>query len=199
MTDPSPKLHLASASPRRREILSALGLEFTAAGVDLDESRLGTESAEAFVLRLAEEKALAARSTVAADAVILGADTAVVLEDRIFGKPANIDEGVGMLLGLAGRTHEVLTGIAVAGPAGTATGCSRTRVRFRDIDPEEARDYWHSGEPADKAGGYGIQGLGGIFVAGLEGSYSGVVGLPVFETATLLAAAGIRILGSGKV
>ena len=135
----------------------------------------------------------------AADTVILGADTAVVLEDRIFGKPANIDEGVSMLLSLAGRGHEVLTGIAVAGPAGTATRCSRTRVRFRDIDPEEARDYWHSGEPADKAGGYGIQGLGGIFVAELEGSYSGVVGLPVFETATLLAAAGIRILGSGKV
>ncbi len=199
MTDPSPKLHLASASPRRREILGALGLEFTAAGVDLDESRLDNESAEVFVLRLAEEKALAARSVVAPDTVILGADTAVVLEDRIFGKPANIDEGVSMLLDLAGRSHEVLTGIAVAGPSGTATRCSRTRVRFRDIDPEEARDYWHSGEPADKAGGYGIQGLGGVFVAGLEGSYSGVVGLPVFETATLLAAAGIRILGSGKV
>ena len=199
MTDPRPKLHLASASPRRREILSALGLEFTAAGVDLDESRLGTEPAEAFVLRLAEEKALAARSTVAAGTVVLGADTAVVLADRIFGKPANIDEGASMLLSLAGRSHEVLTGVAVAGPAGTATRCSRTRVRFRDIDPEEARDYWHSGEPADKAGGYGIQGLGGIFVAELEGSYSGVVGLPVYETATLLAAAGIRILGSGKV
>ncbi len=199
MTKRSFKLHLASASPRRREILTALGLEFTAAGVDLDECRVGKETPEAFVLRLAEEKALAARSSVATDTVVLGADTAVVLDGEIFGKPENEAEGVAMLLRLAGRSHEVLTGVAVAARDGTTTGCSRTRVRFRDIDPEEARDYWHSGEPADKAGGYGIQGLGGIFVAELEGSYSGVVGLPVFETATLLAAAGIRILGSGKV
>lgn len=145
--------------------------------------------------RLAEGKALAARSGVAADTVVLGADTAVVLNGEIFGKPRNRAEGVGMLLRLSGRTHEVLTGVSVVGLQSAATRCSRTRVRFRDIDPEEAENYWHSGEPADKAGGYGIQGRGGIFVAELEGSYSGVVGLPVYETAELLTAVGIRILG----
>lgn len=188
-------LHLASASPRRREILTALGLEFSAAGVDLDESERPGEAPDAFVRRLAEEKAQAARSGVAAGTVVLGADTAVVLDGEIFGKPGNRDEGVSMLLRLSGRTHDVLTGVSVVGLESTETRCSRTRVRFRDIDPEEAENYWHSGEPADKAGGYGIQGRGGIFVAGLEGSYSGVVGLPVYETAKLLTAAGIRILG----
>lgn len=193
-------LHLASASPRRREILSALGLEFTAEGVDLDERQRVGELPEPYVLRLAREKATAARSTLdEASTVVLGADTIVVLDGEIFGKPVSRDQGVDMLLRLAGRRHEVLTGVAVTVPDGTRSRCSRTLVRFRDISPEEARDYWQSGEPADKAGGYGIQGQGGIFVAGLEGSYSGVVGLPVYETAALLAAAGIQILGSGKV
>ena len=130
MTDRS--LHLASASPRRREILTALGLEFTAAGVDLDESRREAELPEAFVVRLAEEKALAARPTQAeASAVILGADTAVVVDGEIFGKPANQTEGTAMLLRLAGRSHEVLTGVAIVGPDGLAARCSPPCPSYR--------------------------------------------------------------------
>lgn len=184
-------LHLASASPRRRELLQALGLQFSVGGADIDESPLTDESAEAMVLRLAVGKAKALAG--AAD-VILAADTAVVLGDRVFGKPRSKDEALAMLGALSGVQHTVLTGVAVLSAGGTQAAVSRSEVRFRDIDPAEAADYWHSGEPRDKAGAYAIQGLGGMFVAGLRGSYSGVVGLPVFETVPLLREAGIDVL-----
>lgn len=125
---------------------------------------------------------------------VIGADTAVALGDRWFGKPAGQADAAAMLAALSGRTHEVLTGVAVHRDGRLRTALSRTSVTFRDIDPEEAAHYWHSGEPADKAGGYAIQGLGGVFVAAIEGSYSGVVGLPVFETAALLSGAGLPLL-----
>lgn len=190
------RLHLASGSPRRREILSALGLTFTYGGVDVDESRLAGEDAEAMVIRLAIAKA---RAATAVDAVTVGADTAVVLGERIFGKPRSEQEAVDMLLALAGGCHEVLTGVAVRSRSGLATVMSRSEVRFRDIDPAEAHKYWQSGEPRDKAGAYAIQGKGGMFVADLRGSYSGVVGLPVFETLQLLTAAGIDVLQSAGI
>lgn len=190
------QLHLASGSPRRCEILEALGLRFSFGGVDIDESRRAGEAAEAMVVRLAIGKAEAATT---ASETVLGADTAVVLGDRIFGKPESKDEAIGMLMALSGRTHEVLTGVVVTAASGLSTAISRSEVRFRDIDPAEAIDYWHSEEPRDKAGAYAIQGKGGVFVAALSGSYSGVVGLPVFETARLLSAAGIDILpGTGN-
>jgi len=185
-----PKLHLASGSPRRREILEALGLRFTYAGVDVDESRLGRESAAEMVLRLAAAKAEAADRP----GVVLGADTVVVFGEQIFGKPANREDALRMLADLSGRTHEVLTAVAVRAGGRSRAALSRTRVRFRDLGTDEAVRYWHSGEPTDKAGAYAVQGLGGMFVAEIRGSYSGVVGLPVFETAALLRDAGIDIL-----
>lgn len=187
-----PSLHLASASPRRAQILSALGLDFTAAGVDIDEQRRAGETADAMVLRLAAQKALAARP--GHPGVVLAADTMVVVDEILLGKPRDETEGLAMLARLSGRCHQVMTGIAVHWDGGERTALSVTEVTFRDISPDEAHAYWQSGEPCDKAGAYAIQGLGGVFVAALRGSYTGVVGLPVFETAALLAAAGIEVM-----
>ena len=183
-----PRLLLASGSPRRREILTNLGLRFEARGVDIDETPHAGEAAEAMVLRLASEKAAAAAP---GDRIVLAADTTVVLDGRSLGKPAGKDDALRMLGALSNREHEVLTGVAVAAAGRVDTAVSRTRVRFREIGRDEALNYWHSGEPRDKAGAYGIQGLGGVFVSNIEGSYSGVVGLPVYETAALLRRAGL--------
>ena len=188
-------LYLASASPRRREILRQLRLEFRFGGSAVDESVRPGESGDAMVLRLAIDKSHAARGN--AD-VVLAADTTVVCADRVFGKPQTQDEAVEMLGQLSGNVHSVFTGVAVHTGSGVQTALSRTEVRFRDIDPAEAVDYWQSGEPVDKAGAYAIQGIGAVFVAELRGSYSGVVGLPVFETAGLLKAAGISVPGAGS-
>ena len=185
----SPSLILASSSPRRRELLAAVGLEFEIRVADVDETRLDEESANDMVVRLAQAKATAL--PIDAGTVVIGADTAVVLTGEIFGKPRDEDDAVDMLTRLSGRAHEVLTGVAVATAEDVLSAVSATVVRFRDIGPDEARRYWQSGEPCDKAGAYAIQGLGGLFVEAIEGSYSGVVGLPVFETAALLQKAGI--------
>ncbi len=190
---PDSRLLLASASPRRREILDCLGLDFDARGVDLDETPLPDEGARDMVLRLATAKAQAAAE---AERIVLAADTAVVLDGEIFGKPAGRDDALRMLEALSGREHEVLTGVAAAFGGSVVTAVSETRVRFREIRRDEALNYWHSGEPLDKAGAYGIQGLGGVFVSNIEGSYSGVVGLPVFETARLLNALGLELPAS---
>ena len=191
---PVPELHLASSSPRRKELLSALGLEFTAAGVDVEETRLPGESPQAMVIRLAAAKAEAA--VVPAGTAVLGSDTAVVLGTTVFGKPRDEADCLAILGALSGRTHEVMTGVALRRSSGIATVLSITEVKFREIGQDEALAYWQSGEPRDKAGAYGIQGRGGVFVESIRGSYSGVVGLPVFETAELLAVAGIGILSN---
>lgn len=187
-------IHLASSSPRRHEILTAMGLRFTAAGVDIDETRYEGEPVADMVVRLAIAKAAAARENLDQSLPIIGADTAVVIGDQVLGKPGSQDEAVQMLASLSGRSHTVLTGVALdyAGVVRTAT--SLTQVRFREISPDEAQSYWQSGEPLDKAGAYAVQGVAGIFVEELSGSYSGVVGLPVFETAALLADAGLEVL-----
>ena len=190
-------LHLASSSPRRQEILAALGLTFSVGGVDVDERRLGEESAETMVLRLAEAKVRAVES--GASRIILGADTAVVLGQEIFGKPVDRNEAIEILASLSGRTHRVLTGVALCSERGLWTALSVTEVRFREIGPDEALAYWQSGEPCDKAGAYAIQGRGGIFVEAISGSYSGVVGLPVYETTQLLRDAGLDILQANEV
>lgn len=189
---PTPLLQLASTSPRRREILAGLGLAFGVQTVDVDESRLPGETPERMVMRLAAAKVAAASRE--PGQFVLGADTAVVLGERILGKPADESDALDMLGRLSGHDHHVMTGVALSGPGGTSTALSSTRVRFRDIGRDEARAYWHSGEPRDKAGAYAIQGLGGAFVERIEGSYSGVVGLPVFETLQLLRAAGVDVL-----
>jgi septum formation protein len=190
----SPLLYLASTSPRRREILQSLGIEFEVVMVETDESPLAGESAEDLVVRLARAKAEAATGA----EVVLGSDTVVVLDDVVLGKPENADDAVDMLLALSGRSHTVLTGVALRTPNGTRVVLSKTDVRFREIDRDEAIRYWHSGEPADKAGSYGIQGRGGMFVEAINGSYSGVMGLPVFETVELLKSAGIEVLSKKK-
>lgn len=179
-------IHLASASPRRHEILTALGLSFTAAGVDIDETRYADEPVADMVVRLAVAKTAAARADLEPTVAVIGADTAVAVDDRVLGKPGSQDEAVEMLACLSGRAHRVLTGVALdyAGEVSTAT--SVTEVRFRTISPDEASAYWQSGEPQDKAGAYAVQGIGGVFVESISGSYSGIVGLPVFETASLL-------------
>jgi len=187
-------IHLASTSPRRREILETLGIVFDVIRVETDESPLQGETPGEMVLRLAVAKADAATH----GGFVLAADTIVVLGDRVLGKPRDADDGVEMLLALSGRSHAVMTGVALKTPTETRSVLSTTEVQFREIGRDEAIRYWQSGEPCDKAGAYGIQGLGGIFVKAIEGSYSGVMGLPVFETIELLKSAGLDVLVDQK-
>jgi len=191
-------LVLASASPRRRELLWQLGVPHRVAVADVSEDALGGESAADCVQRLALAKAsqvwrLAALAGAGTAALlpVLGADTTVVIDGEMLGKPADRGAALRMLARLSGRTHEVLTAVALVGAHGSAQRLSRSEVRFRELAQAECAAYWESGEPRDKAGGYAIQGLGAAFVSELRGSYSGVVGLPLFETAALLDAAGV--------
>ncbi|KIC83602.1 Maf family protein [Pseudomonas sp. C5pp] len=184
-------LHLASGSPRRRELLTQIGVPFSVVSAPIDETPLPDESAPAYVERLARAKAAAGLACLEGPAVVLGADTAVVLDGRILGKPENRDDALAMLADLSGREHQVLTAVALSDGQRVHSLCVTSKVRFRAISAEEAQRYWASGEPADKAGGYAIQGLGAVFVTGLSGSYSAVVGLPLSETAELLGQFGI--------
>lgn len=188
---PTP-LYLASTSPRRRELLQQLGLEFSVLRVDVDESPLSGETPEQYVARLAGEKARAGLSGIV-EGVVIAADTTVVLGDKLLGKPASRDEAIAMWTQLSGREHRVLTGVAVADQHAMHVEVVATSVRFREIALEEMQAYWASGEPADKAGGYAIQGRGAVFVSGINGSYSNVVGLPLTETAALLACFDISV------
>lgn len=189
-------LFLASSSPRRRELLDALGLEFAVTPVDVDETPRAGESPRAMVLRLAAAKAAAVDT--ADDCVVIGADTAVVLGEDVFGKPADRADALSMLARLSGRTHRVLTGVNVRRGNQAWSVVSDTEVSMRVIEADEAERYWQSGEPDGKAGAYAIQGRGGVFVRSIRGSYSGVVGLPVFETAELLAAARYDVFAHGR-
>ncbi|WP_065260838.1 Maf family protein [Pseudomonas bananamidigenes] len=186
-------LYLASGSPRRRELLTQIGVPFTAISADIDETPFAHESPSAYVERLARGKADAGRRSVVSGKpfCVLGADTAVVLDGKILGKPVDEADACAMLMMLSDKEHEVLTAIAVLEGERCESQVVRSLVRFRAISREEAAAYWASGEPKDKAGGYGIQGLGAVFVAGLNGSYSAVVGLPVCESAELLGRFGI--------
>jgi septum formation protein len=185
------RLYLASRSPRRAELLTQIGVPFQCIDLEVDESVLPGEAAAAYVERLARAKAQAGLVQLAGAGLVLGADTAVVLDGRILGKPANREDGLAMLAALSGRSHEVLTGVAVAGTSGLASAVVCSRVSFCRLDEAQMLAYWNTGEPCDKAGGYGIQGLAAVFVSHIEGSYSGVVGLPLCETAQLLREAGV--------
>jgi septum formation protein len=187
---PAEFVYLASGSPRRRELLRQIGVPFKIIGAGIDESVQAGEPASGYVSRLAAAKAQAGWGSVS-DAPVLAADTAVILDDEILGKPAGREQALQMLLALSGRTHEVLTAVAVRTAAGIDARISRSQVTFRGIDPAEARAYWETGEPHDKAGAYAIQGAAAVFIAELRGSYSGVMGLPLYETAELLQAAGV--------
>lgn len=190
----SPLLCLASQSPRRRELLAQIGVAHLSGAADIDETVLPGERAEDYVLRLACAKASAVLAR-GARLPVLAADTAVVVDGIICGKPRDRADGLAMLARLSGRTHRVLTAVALARPAGVTSRLSVSEVRLRPLTPAECAAYWDTGEPLDKAGGYAIQGRGGLFIEHLAGSYSGVMGLPLFETAELLRAAGIVLWG----
>jgi len=186
-----PMLVLASASPRRAELLHRLGLEAAVAPADVDETYLPGETPAAHVERLAREKA----EKVAAfrpDALVVGGDTVVVDGDRVLGKPRSPEEAVAMLQALSGREHQVLTAVAVAGSGETVSAVGTARVRFRAFGRQEAEDYVATGEPMDKAGAYGIQGLGAALVEGIEGDYYSVVGFPIGRFLELLERKGWR-------
>lgn len=195
-TSSKPFIHLASRSPRRAELLRQLGVAFEIAAADVDETPLPGEVPQEYVRRLARDKADAALRALpnAPVAPLLAADTAVAVDTAILGKPRDRVHAVDMLLRLAGRSHHVLSALALWTPAGMCTALSLSEVRFRAITRDEAQAYWETGEPADKAGGYAIQGRGALFVEHLSGSYSGVMGLPLFETAQLLRDAGMEVL-----
>lgn len=183
---------LASASPRRAELLQQIGLSFSVRPADIDETPEPRETPEHYVERLARAKALAVAQS-SPECLVLGSDTSVVLDRVILGKPSGASEARAMLARLSGATHQVMTAVALAWDGVCHSRLVVTEVRFRALSAGEIEAYVASGEPMDKAGSYGIQGLGGIFVNELRGSYSAVVGLPVQETAALLADAGYPV------
>lgn len=185
-------LVLASRSPRRRELLAQLGIEHEVIPADIDETPRAGEPPGDYVLRIAREKAEAVRRTLDPARWVLGADTEVVSDGRIYGKPENAGHAERMLAELAGRAHHVYSAVALAGPGGELREALQvSRVRFRPLSRAEVRAYVATGDPLDKAGAYGVQGRAAAFIEHLEGSYSGVMGLPLFETSGLLAAAGL--------
>ncbi|MBZ5486635.1 septum formation inhibitor Maf [Halomonas aquamarina] len=187
----SPVLCLASASPRRRDLLASIGVPVSVLPSDVDETPYPGEQATAYVTRLAIAKANAAIPHTPLPT--LGSDTAVVIDGAILGKPVDASDAAAMLRRLSGRTHQVVTAVAVTGPCGVLYRCVSTDVALRRITAQEIDRYWLTGEPADKAGGYAIQGLAAVFVEAIKGSYSAVVGLPLHETAQLLHQQGVPI------
>ncbi len=190
-----PDIYLASNSPRRAELLRQIGVDFRVIAADVDESARAEEAPEAHVTRLALEKARTGHAPLLGEhrRPVLGADTMVVAGDVAMGKPRDREEAIHMLQSLSGRTHRVLSAVALVDDVESVRLCI-SQVTFRTLTREECAAYWGTGEPRDKAGGYAIQGLAAMFVSRLEGSYTGVMGLPLYETAELLAAAGVRLL-----
>ncbi len=186
-----PQLVLASTSPRRRELLAQLGVNFEVLAMAVDEQPLPGELATDHVCRLALAKARAAAAQLGPQVCVLGADTVVVLDGDIFGKPVDRDDAAAMLRRLSGRTHTVLSAVARVQGGAHVVRLSESEVTFRTLSPGEIAAYCDTGEPLDKAGAYAIQGRAAAFIRHLEGSYSGVMGLPLFETADLLAGAGV--------
>jgi septum formation protein len=188
-----PDLILASASPRRGELLAQIGVSFRQEVADIDETPLDHESPAEYVQRMALEKARSVHRRHAPELPVLGADTTVVVDDRPLGKPADYSQARDMLMSLSARAHEVLSAVALVGE-NERVAVNRSKVWFRAIGDNEIAAYWASGEPHDKAGAYAIQGLAAIFIQRLDGSYSGVMGLPLYETGQLLQDFGINIL-----
>ncbi len=181
-------IYLASQSPRRQELLSQIGIEFELVHAEIDETPLKNEESGQYVQRIAAEKALNAFRTDMSKP-LLAADTSVICDDRILGKPENEQDFLAMFEILSDNAHQVITAIAVTDKqeaSAIKTSESVSEVLFRKITRNEAIHYWQTGEPVDKAGGYGIQGKGAVFIRQISGSYSGIMGLPLFETAELL-------------
>ncbi|MGH1472424.1 MAG: Maf family protein [Cellvibrionaceae bacterium] len=182
-------LYLASQSPRRREILDQIGVDYRTIPQNIDEGMRAQEAPETYVQRLALEKAISGLDSInnpRGDERVLGADTIVVFDGHILGKPKDRKCGCDMLMTLSGQKHTVMSGIAIASKDKSEYDISKTDVFFRTLDKSLIDRYWESTEPCDKAGGYGIQGRGGIFVEKIIGSYSGVVGLPIEKLFPLL-------------
>ncbi len=188
VTSHLPAIYLASSSPRRQELLTQIGVDFAVINHHVDEQRLGDESAAAMVERLARAKAQEAARRIGHLPLrpVLGADTVVVIGDEILTKPTNQADALRMLSLLSNRTHHVLSAIAVESEGQIQSRLHTSKVTFAEITPEQRLAYWESGEPIDKAGAYAVQGMAGIFIKHIEGSYSGVMGLPLYETFTLL-------------
>ncbi len=185
---------LASASPRRRELLDQIGIVYEIRPVDIDETPRTNEAPAAYVRRIAAEKSAACHAQTGHNGLpVLAADTAVVLNGRIMGKPKDKEDALRMLRQLSGQIHQVFSAVSLRGYT-HGEALSVTEVRFRTLNEQEMLTYWATKEPADKAGSYAIQGLGSVFVQSITGSFSGVVGLPLFETAELLLQQGIQVL-----
>jgi septum formation protein len=185
-------LILASASARRTELLRQINVVHRVVPADIDERRLAGESIEDCVVRLARTKASHVWQQSRGDGLAaLGADTVVAVDDLLLGKPSDREDALLMLRRLSGRTHRVLSAVALVDATALRHALSVSEVTFRTLTAAECAAYWDSGEPCDKAGAYAIQGRAALFIAGLAGSYSGVMGLPLFETGQLLRAAGL--------
>jgi len=194
----APQIYLASRSPRRQALLQQIGVAYRLIDIEVDESPRTAESPAEYVIRVSQDKALAGQMCCreAEYLPVLAADTCVVVDDHMLGKPKGRQEGLWMLQQLSGRTHEVYSAVALAAD-GMETRLSVSQVSFRPLSMREQQAYWDSGEPADKAGAYAIQGLAAQFICALHGSYSAVMGLPLYETAELLRHAGIELLNPG--
>lgn len=188
------RLYLASSSPRRQELLRQVGIEFEVVPSGVVEAPQPGEQPRGYVARVARDKAEAVHSGLKSKGLrllpVLGADTEVIIDDEVLGKPRDEEHGAALLRRLSGRTHEVLTSLCLIHEHGVEEAHSITRVRFALLTEEDIAQYWASGEPADKAGGYAIQGRGAAFIEYIEGSYSGVVGLPLYELSQLLKRVG---------
>jgi len=193
------RIILASSSPRRKELLQSVGIKFEIIAPLSDESLLHNENSKDYALRLALEKAISVSQNLDGDFLVIGADTIVVVDDEILGKPLNEEDARVMLSRISGREHHVLTAFSIAKPKDTIfhSQVVDTKVRVKTLEPEEIEGYIKTGEPMDKAGAYGIQGIGAFLVKGIEGSYTNVVGLPLVEVLEALNKLGALRLFSG--
>lgn len=196
MTDST--IILASASPRRLELLQQIGIRATVQPAHIDETPFDDEAPATYVQRMAREKAQAIAAVYAEDALIIGADTSVILDQQILGKPHDYAHFRQLFDLLCGRIHEVMSAVSVCANGAYHTLMSTSRVHFRMLDEAELAAYWNTREPLDKAGGYAVQGLAALFIEKIEGSYSGIMGLPLYETAQLLQQAGVMLLDKGR-
>lgn len=206
--DQTIELYLASESPRRQELLQQLKVQFEVIQAPIDESVLAAETPEAYVQRMAIEKAQAGFSKLVSETSsgkvseqtwVIGGDTAVVLGGKIFGKPLDKADALSMLQALSGQTHLVLSSLAIINNKQVFSVLNTTQVTFKVLSPIEVNDYWQTGEPLGKAGGYAIQGLGARFIKTIHGSYSGVMGLPLYELDQLLTESGYRTALKGRL
>lgn len=188
------KIVLASQSPRRKELLGRMGLEFVTQASKIDESAFDGLEARELVATLSREKAQWIARQLDGETLVIGADTVVVRDGAALGKPKDAEDAVAMLLSLSGRDHQVCTGVTVCRGDRVLTQVEETQVTFRDLTETEVRQYVSTGEPMDKAGAYGIQGLGGLLVEGIRGDYSNVVGLPVCRLGQMLKGFGVDCL-----